>query len=173
MEVRDRQCRMGRTRVPVAALLMVLMSTGANPGEVLNPHAHEEIGTVRQVYDGALELDIRVNTFRNIDRLFPSRRIPASTDPLPLPLSGDPLGPVTVQDGGDTYTLEDFLELNRIAGLLVIQGGEIKLERYRYGNTDATRWMSMQFPTAILMVLLLTRRSREASVHVQGSPASS
>ncbi|MDP5138181.1 hypothetical protein ORJ04_19725, partial [Rheinheimera baltica] len=35
-------------------------------------HMHEPIGTVRQIYDGKLYPDIQVNTFRNIDRLFPT-----------------------------------------------------------------------------------------------------
>ncbi len=37
--------------------------------------ADEPIGTVREVYDGRLYPDIQVNTFRNIDRLFPTRTV--------------------------------------------------------------------------------------------------
>lgn len=53
---------------------------------VPNPHAKEEIGTVQQVYDGALLPDIQANTFRNIDRLFATRTVkhdPNHIYPLP------------------------------------------------------------------------------------------
>ena len=42
-----------------------------------SPHADEPIGTVREVYDGRLYPDVQVNTFRNIDRLFPTRIVRA------------------------------------------------------------------------------------------------
>ena len=47
------------------------------------PHANEPIGTIRQIYDAELTLEQRVNTFRNIDRLFPTRVIQASSQPVP------------------------------------------------------------------------------------------
>ena len=37
------------------------------------PHASEPIGTVREIYNGTLTPELAVNTFRNIDRLFPTR----------------------------------------------------------------------------------------------------
>ena len=51
------------------------------------PHATEPIGTVRQIYDGALTPELAVNTFRNIDRLFPTRRVPHAARSMPLPLA--------------------------------------------------------------------------------------
>ncbi len=39
----------------------------------------EEIGTVRQIYDGTLYPDIQVRTFRNIERLFPTRTVRRGT----------------------------------------------------------------------------------------------
>jgi CubicO group peptidase (beta-lactamase class C family) len=117
------------------------------------PHADERIGTVREIYDGVLSPDMAVTTFRNIDRLFPSRRIPASTRPRPLPMAATPLGPVSIQDDGARYGLEEFLELNRVSGLLVLQHGQIKLERYRYGNTERTRWMSMSVAKSVTSTL--------------------
>jgi CubicO group peptidase (beta-lactamase class C family) len=118
------------------------------------PHANEPIGSVREVYDGVLSPDMAVNTFRNIDRLFPSRRIPASTHPLPLPVSAEPLGPITFEDDGETYTTDQFMELDRIAALLVLKDGEIKLERYEYGNNPETRWMSMSVAKSVTSTLI-------------------
>src|SRR5687767_14536063 len=55
------------------------------------PHGTEPIGTVRQMYDGVLTPEIAVNTFRNIDRLFPTRTVPRSDAPKPLLASAIPL----------------------------------------------------------------------------------
>jgi CubicO group peptidase (beta-lactamase class C family) len=118
------------------------------------PHRSEPIGTVRQIYDGVLTPELAVNTFRNIDRLFPTRLVRASTRPFPLPSTGQPFPPVTFKDGGVQYDLERYLELNRIAGLLVLKDGRIALERYRFGNTERTHWMSMSIAKSITSTLV-------------------
>ena len=118
------------------------------------PHAAEPIGTVRQIYDGALSPELAVHTFRNIDRLFPTRRIPASSNPLPLPSAAMPLGDVQFSDRGTVHHLQDYLELNRVAGLLVLDHGRIALERYRFGNGPHTRWMSMSIAKSITGTLI-------------------
>ena len=48
------------------------------------PHATEPIGQLREIYDGVLTPEMAVNTFRNIDRLLPTRTVPHSANPLPL-----------------------------------------------------------------------------------------
>ena len=62
------------------------------------PHASEPIGTVRQMYDGALTPEMAVNTFRNIDRLFPTRTVAHGAHPKPLPLADTPLRDVSFRD---------------------------------------------------------------------------
>lgn len=117
-------------------------------------HRNEPIGTVRQIYDGVLTPELAVNTFRNIDRLFPTRAVRASSRPFPLPSTGQPFPPITFADGGVRYDLERYLELNRIAGLLVLKDGRIALERYRFGNTERTHWMSMSIAKSITSTLI-------------------
>ena len=118
------------------------------------PHRTEPIGTVRQMYDGVLTPALAVNTFRNIDRLFPSRLVPHATHALPLPRATTPLADVRFADRGKAYDLDDYLELNRIAALLVLQDGRVALERYRFGNTPRTRWMSMSVAKSITSTLV-------------------
>jgi len=118
------------------------------------PHAAEPIGTVRQIYDGALTPELAVHTFRNIDRLFPTRRIPAAATPVSLPSAATPLSDVQFSDRGTVHHLEDYLELNRVAGLLVLDHGRIALERYRFGNGPHTRWMSMSIAKSITSTLI-------------------
>jgi CubicO group peptidase (beta-lactamase class C family) len=118
------------------------------------PHAAEPIGSVREIYDGVLTPEMAVNTFRNIDRLFPSRLIPRSARPLPLPVDPAPLGAITVVDSTRRLTIDQYFELNRVAAALVIKDGRIKLERYRFGNTERTRWMSMSIAKSVTSTLI-------------------
>lgn len=113
-----------------------------------------EIGTVRQIYDGALEPDIQVRTFRNIDRLFPVRTVRRGGRVEPLPPADKPLGVVRIESHGKTYDLYDYLSLNRVSGLLVLKDGKIALERYELGNTETTRWMSMSMVKSICSTLV-------------------
>ncbi len=61
---------------------------------------------------------------------------------------------VNFRDRGKRYGLEDYLERNRVAGLLVLKDGHVKLERYRYGNSERTRWMSMSVAKSITSTLI-------------------
>ena len=75
-----RRCRLVSTSPLVVHLLGVVLAFRllAGPGvagEVVNPHGGERIGTVQEVYDGALLPDLQVQTFRNTDRLFPTRTV--------------------------------------------------------------------------------------------------
>lgn len=125
-------------------------ATAAQP----NPHASDSIGSVREIYDGVLTPEMAVNTFRNIDRLFPTRIVSRSTAPLPLPPADVPLDAVTTTHRGLSYTLDQVIELNRVAGILVLQDGRVKLERYLLGNTERTRWMSMSIAKSITSTLI-------------------
>ena len=109
---------------------------------------------MRQIYDGVLTPEMAVNTFRNIDRLFPTRTVPRASKPMPLPPAATPLTTVIFSDRGKRYDLDDYLELNRVTGLLVLKNGRIKLERYRFGNSDRTRWMSMSIAKSITSTLI-------------------
>ncbi|MBC2381243.1 beta-lactamase family protein [Pseudomonas sp. WS 5096] len=108
------------------------------------------------MYDGKLSPDAAVSTFRNIDRLFPVRTIPAGGHPFPLPRSSQPLGAVSFDYEDKHYSLDDYVTLNRVTGLLVIKNGQVVTERYEKGNTPATRWMSMSVAKSITSTLVGT-----------------
>ena len=139
---------------PAAGGLLAQRKEFVVPAQDRNPHASEPIGTVRQVYDGVLPLDAAVNTFRNIDRLFPTRTVPRSASPLPLPPAPVPLTSVRFNSGGAPHDLEEFLSKNNVAALLVLKNGRIAMERYRLGNTERTRWMSMSVAKSITSTLI-------------------
>lgn len=147
-------CRWALAVLGATAHLSAAQAPGRTRASEAYPHATERIGKVRQMYDGALTPAIAVNTFRNIDRLFPTRAIPRATRPLPLPPTARPLTNVTFVDQGRRYDLEDYLKLNRVTGLLVLDHGRVALERYRLGNTRRTRWMSMSIAKSITSTLI-------------------
>ncbi|WP_295170481.1 serine hydrolase, partial [uncultured Paracoccus sp.] len=119
------------------------------------PHADESIGTVEDVYDGHLTPDLAVSTFRNIDRLFPTRTIPAGDTPRDLPEALVDLPEmVTYQVDDAPYDLYDFLSLDNVTGMIVLKDGKVVYETYQRGNTPDTRWMSMSVAKSITSTLV-------------------
>jgi CubicO group peptidase (beta-lactamase class C family) len=133
------------------------------------PHASEPIGTVRQMYDGTLTPPLAANTFRNIDRLFPTRRVPRAPHASPLPDAANRLPQIRFMDHGRRYDLAEYLELNRVAGLLVLEDGKVVLERYRLGNSARTRWMSMSIAKSITSTLI-GAAIRDGRIHALSDP---
>ncbi|TXS93653.1 serine hydrolase [Parahaliea aestuarii] len=117
-------------------------------------HADEPIGSVRDVYSGTLYPDIQTNTFRNIDRLFPTRIVAAGKTASPLPAAAEPLENFSFQSRGKSYDLYDFLSLNRVSGILVLKDGEVAFEKYLLGNSERTRWMSMSVVKSVTATLV-------------------
>ena len=156
------------TAATLAILLSVSNFTAAadtvsaadtNTAESTYRHANEPIGTVRQVYDGKLYPDIQVNTFRNIDRLFPTRTVARGDRVNELPLSDllvreQPLQEFSYTVADQTYDLYDVLAMNRVSGMLIIHNGEIVFEKYLLGNDQHTRWMSMSVVKSITAILI-------------------
>lgn len=140
--------------VASAVLLLAACGGGGDDGAVAYPHANEPIGTVRQIYDGALKPDMAVNTFRNIDRLFPTRTIAPGPNPYPMPKAANQLEQVRFTASGRNYDLYDYLAVNRVSGLLILKNGQIVHETYQYGNTEKTRWMSMSVAKSITATLI-------------------
>jgi CubicO group peptidase (beta-lactamase class C family) len=119
-----------------------------------HPQSEQEIGTVREIYDGTLYPDIQVNTFRNIDRLFPTRTVKHGEHVYPLEKSDTPLKGFEFISAGKKYDLYDYLSLNRVSGLLVLKNGKIACERYELGNNESTHWMSMSMVKSISSTLV-------------------
>src|ERR1700722_14612969 len=111
----------------VASMLLVgVLAWGSTPANDC-PHSQDPIGTVRQVYDGALSPDLAVNTFRNTARLFPSPEGVPGSHPFPLPEAPQSLTQIKFRSRGKDWDLVDYLAVNRIAGLLAIKDGRIAL----------------------------------------------
>lgn len=138
----------------LAASLLLLVQLGACAKQNHYAHAGEAIGTVREIYDGRLYPDIQVNTFRNIDRLFPTRIVARGSNITPLPVSAQPLEDFSYTSDGNKYDLYDVLSRNRVSGLLVVRNGEVLFEKYLLGNDENTRWMSMSVVKSMTATLI-------------------
>jgi CubicO group peptidase (beta-lactamase class C family) len=114
----------------------------------------ETIGSVQDVYSGTLLPDIQVNTFRHIDRLFPSRIVPHGASTYPLPIGDKPLLNVNFVSKGRKFDIFDYLSLNRVGGLLILKDGKIAFEDYELGNTNKTRWVSWSMVKSISSTLV-------------------
>lgn len=139
-----------------AAALLTALACAPGPRAASDagyPHETEPIGTVRESYDGTLSDSLAVHTFRNIHRLFPTHSVAPSAAPRALATSPRPLTEVSFRDRDSTYSLDRYLDLNRVAAVLVLDSGRIALERYRFGNGPRTRWMSMSVAKSVSSTL--------------------
>ncbi|MDH5622249.1 MAG: beta-lactamase family protein, partial [Gammaproteobacteria bacterium] len=124
------------------------------PGELGYRHAGEEIGSVREIYDGKLYPDVQVNTFRNIDRLFPTRTVQRGDSVRALAYNESNLDDFAFTHDDKSYDLYDVISLNRVSGLIILHGGEVKFEKYFLGNDAETRWMSMSVVKSMTAILV-------------------
>jgi CubicO group peptidase (beta-lactamase class C family) len=93
--------------------------------------------------------------YANMDRLYPTRaiqRVRAQPRPaFPLPVELRDLTQVKVND---LYSLADFRERYRVAGMLVVSHGKIVYEQYAYGHSPTTRWTSWSIAKSVVALLV-------------------
>ncbi len=89
--------------------------------------------------------------YRIVDKLFAHRVIPHGA-PAVWP-RGAEIAPRYMADGAE-HGVEDFMERNCIAGLLVVRDGAIVLERYGLGLTEADRWSTMSTVKSMTAILV-------------------
>ncbi|MFC3219223.1 serine hydrolase domain-containing protein [Tianweitania populi] len=143
-----------KSRPMLIGLLLLGSAGGAFAQAAPNPHADEKIGTVEQIYDGALLPDDAVATFRNIDRLFPTHTIKAGGKVHKFERADEPLTNVKFDVEGKSYDLYDFMALDSITAMLVLKDGKIAYETYQRGNTEQTRWMSMSITSTLAAIAI-------------------
>ncbi|MBT8052918.1 MAG: serine hydrolase [Xanthomonadales bacterium] len=96
----------------------------------------------------------QVAGYRNIDRIFPVRRVAAAEAPLELPETPLDLGSVSVEFPGHSMTVDEYFVQQNVAGLLVLKGGKIAYERYGLGNTRDSRWISFSVTKSVVSMLV-------------------
>ena len=114
----------------------------------------ETIGSVSEMFNGTLRPDVEVNTFRQIDKVFPSRVVPHGVSVYPLPASDRPLENVSFVSKRKKYDIYDYLSLNRVSGLLILKDGKIAYEDYELGNNEKSHWVSWSVVKSVSSTLV-------------------
>jgi CubicO group peptidase (beta-lactamase class C family) len=140
--------------VIILVWLPIVSCSVGDPAEVGYRHIDEEIGSVREIYDGRLYPDVQANTFRNIDRLFPTRAVRHGENVRQLTYKESDLADFVFTHDGKSYDLYDVISLNRVSGLIIIHDGDVKFEKYFLGNDEHTRWMSMSVVKSMTATLI-------------------
>lgn len=85
----------------------------------------------------------REAAFRSMEKITPHRVVAAGNNVYPLP-PGSPL----------VVDVESYMQAHQVAGLLVLQDGKIRLERYGLGFGPAQRWTSFSVAKSITSTLV-------------------
>lgn len=88
--------------------------------------------------------------FRQMDRRFPSDRVAVGAEVRPLP-AGEPM---VLREEGKPEWLADYMDSHHVAGVMVLQGGRVRLERYGLDFGPEQRWESFSVAKSVTSTLL-------------------
>lgn len=94
----------------------------------------------------------QAHAYRNVDRIFATRLIRRGATFFEIP-RGTEIAPRYVTGGIERH-VEDYIRRTNVAGLLVIQDGAIRLERYALGLTPQDRWSTMSTVKSMTSTLI-------------------
>jgi CubicO group peptidase (beta-lactamase class C family) len=95
----------------------------------------------------------KVGTFSSMEQVFWSREVAAGPTPYPLSRSEATFS-VQYPYNGQTLSLDDFLERQRVTGLLILKGDQIVVERYQYDRQPEHRFASMSMAKTVTALLI-------------------
>lgn len=95
---------------------------------------------------------LQVYGFRIVDQLFASRPIRRGAQARPWVRGAEV--EVQYRSGERVRGIDDFMDRNRVAGLLVIKDGCIRLERYGLGLAESDRWSTMSTVKSMTAMLV-------------------
>lgn len=96
----------------------------------------------------------QVAGYRNMEKLSPSRRVPASAAPSELSEALIDLSGVRFVHDGVELSVDQYCKEQSVAGLIVLQNGTVVYERYGLGNNQSTRWASWSVAKSITSLLM-------------------
>ncbi|MEO8652519.1 MAG: serine hydrolase [Ramlibacter sp.] len=98
----------------------------------------------------------RVGSWSAMDQVkgLPTRSVDRGTGPVaPLPAAAQP-PQIAYRYRNVGYTLDDYLEHQRVTGLMILKDGEIVAERYRYGRSADARFLSFSMAKSVISMLV-------------------
>ena len=93
----------------------------------------------------------RVGAFSHLDEIYATQRVDRATTPWMFRCSS---ADVRYQFRGTQYSLVDYMSRNPVTGLLLAKDDEILFERYQYGRTDRTRFVSQSMVKSIIGIMI-------------------
>jgi len=96
----------------------------------------------------------KVAGFRNMEKIGPTRLVPASDKPYPLLRNETDLGHVEITFNDAVLTIDEYVESQKVAGLIVVKDDVIIYERYELGNTEISRWVSYSVAKSVTSMLV-------------------
>lgn len=91
--------------------------------------------------------------FRTMEKLFPTATVKRGPTVRPLPVAPHPLD-VHYTQNGKAMDADAFMAANHMAGLLVLQDGRIRIEKYAEGLTPTGRWTSFSVAKSVTSTLV-------------------
>lgn len=88
-----------------------------------------------------------------LEQLLPSRRVARGGAVLPLPSAATPV-PYRYHHEGQLLGVDDYLARRRVTGLLILKDGMVTQERYQYGRTPETRFLSASMAKSVTGILV-------------------
>lgn len=130
----------------IAMLLGSNVAIAAPDEELLGKSIGYPVGTYSNWFH---DESVRVGSFSHMDKVLPSRTLAKAETPSVLKQVTPPKE-LTYLYKDKLYSADDFLEHQRITGLLVIKDGHIVLERYQYGRKPTDRFLSNSMAKSIV-----------------------
>jgi CubicO group peptidase (beta-lactamase class C family) len=91
--------------------------------------------------------------YRNYRNVFATRTIRRGEAVWPLPEATGDFSTFRYQHQGETLSLDDYMSRMNTVGLIIVQDGEVLLERYTQGNDRETRWVSYSITKSVVSLL--------------------
>ncbi|WP_240475625.1 serine hydrolase domain-containing protein [Herbaspirillum rhizosphaerae] len=143
------------------ALALSAGAAGAAPDEQALGQAagYPAAKNLRQAY----QQTYIVGSFSAMDSFNPSCSQAPSDHPLPLTSAAVPTA-FTYRFRGDSFTLDDYMQRQRVTALVVVKDGNIVAERYNYGRTPQMRMLSNSMGKTIV-ALGIMKALEEGRIH--------
>jgi len=93
-------------------------------------------------------------SYRHWDEIFSVRPIDSGAGEVSYLPQGDLLGDLDYMYRGERHFVSDYMERNRVTGLLVIHGGVIRMEHYAHGADETSRFVSQSVAKSVVSTLV-------------------
>ena len=148
-------CGMRSRAAPLLGLAALVVLCACRQSQPVASKATEDwsgFGDLENVLNWTPEQQLR--GFRNMDRIYPTRLVRASSRPFPLPDQAADFSGLRYTVDANAFDVNAFVSHNHIVGLLAIRDGNVVLERYAEGNARNTRWYSFSVAKSVVSMLV-------------------